>query len=334
MSDLSFENTQVNKSIKTGKVFRVPKTMDQYLEVTFRYPGVIWRGAIPIRTDYQGTNIPLDYEDVCDWIEKCYELLDPGCAQIWTKEQEAFWDERNSDETRLVFEALNDVGKMTEWHCRKCGPVPSVNPQAASRIRAIKQNGFYIASMQKECANCGKKETFDLLIRLPRNASNSKQRSPISRKLKKRILDLLPSVDCVFQESVSSSSCVIDHKFPSSRWVNGESPNRDDMSDEEIIQKFQILSNRSNLQKERYCQQCVIDGVRGTFFGIEWYYEGDRKWDGTSKADEQGCVGCPWYDVERWRRCFNQYLHGGPVDESFLASAGFAPVDLPDEGVS
>jgi hypothetical protein len=37
----------------------------------------------------------------------------------------------------------------------------------------------------------------------------------------------------------------------------------------------------------------------GDFFGIEWFYEGDATWQGTSKADENGCIGCCRYDLEK-----------------------------------
>jgi hypothetical protein len=28
----------------------------------------------------------------------------------------------------------------------------------------------------------------------------------------------------------------------------------------------------------------------------------DKTWRGTSKSDENGCVGCFWYDPYKWRR--------------------------------
>ena len=43
-------------------------------------------------------------------------------------------------------------------------------------------------------------------------------------------------------------------------------------------------------------------------FGIKWFYEGDEKWRGSSKADENGCIGCCWYDLIEWKNQFNKYL--------------------------
>ena len=82
------------------------------------------------------------------------------------------------------------------------------------------------------------------------------------------------------------------------------------MTEDEIKDKFQILSNQTNLQKERYCQRCVMENIRGDFFGIEWYYQGDNQWKGNSKADEGGCNGCPWYDIKYWKTEFNKHLSG------------------------
>ena len=49
-------------------------------------------------------------------------------------------------------------------------------------------------------------------------------------------------------------------------------------------------------------------GIRGDFFGIKWFYEGDEQWRGSSKADENGCIGCCWYDLIEWKNQFNKYL--------------------------
>ena len=54
--------------------------------------------------------------------------------------------------------------------------------------------------------------------------------------------------------------------------------------------------------KNRMCFNCVETGKRGTFMGISWYYHGDENWNGKDKHDEQGCIGCPWYDLEHWKK--------------------------------
>lgn len=191
---------------------------------------------------------------------------------------------------------------------QKMRPVPQSNPQPAARIKALKQRGYYIATIKRECATCGGKQYFDLLIRLPRNAADNEKRFMISVSLQNKIKSVLPLKDACFDSPQMPSELIIDHKFPSSRWVNGETINDTAMSYEEIKNKFQLLTNQTNLQKERYCKRCVLTGIRGDFFGIKWFYEGDEKWRGSSKADEKGCIGCCWYDLELWREKFNQFL--------------------------
>lgn len=303
-----FENRQVNRDIKINTLFNIAKMEDVYLSVRFRYQRVVWNGAVPIKAKYQGVDIPLTTEDVFDWVQTCYDALNPAKYQLWQNQQNQFWQNKNSEDTKLVFDALNGTENTTRWLCRKCGPVPAVNPQPAARIRSLKQMGYHIATIQLECSSCGNKQYFDLLIRLPRHAADNQKRFKISKSLRSRILEILPNVDCVFETPLDEKACIIDHKFPSSRWVNGETVNHTTMPANEIKKKFQILSNQTNLQKERYCQRCVLEGKRGDFFGIEWYYEGDENWRGTSKADENGCIGCPWYDVKKWKTEFNQHL--------------------------
>ena len=90
-----------------------------------------------------------------------------------------------------------------------------------------------------------------------------------------------------------------------------------DMSPDKIQRKFQLLkkdgSGNHNLLKSRTCEYCFKTGNRGTPFGIEFWYEGNGQWDESipskGKAAEQGCVGCGWYDFEKWRNAVNKKLN-------------------------
>lgn len=305
---MSFENWRINANVRTGSLFRISGMQDYYLMVVFRYPARTWNGAVPIISKYHGIEIPETDDDVREWVLKCYTELDPGRFPLWQEEQRRFWEGRHAYDTQAVFDALNGADPATKWHCRKCGPVPQCNPQPAARIKALKQIGYYIATMKLECGTCGGKQFFDILIRLPRHPADNERRFTISVRLQNKIKRVLPMKDACFGTALRESEAVIDHKFPSSRWVNGETVNETSMSEEEIRHKFQLLTNQTNLQKERYCKRCVSTGKRGDFFGIEWYYEGDSQWRGTSKADENGCVGCCWYDLLKWKEKFNGFL--------------------------
>lgn len=299
---------KISANIRTASLFQIYGMQDYYLSVTFRYTAKTWNGCVPIKSKYQGIDIPLTEDDVKSWVLQCYTEIDPGKNAVWQNSQRQFWENKQAFDTQAVFDALNGADVLTRWQCRKCGPVPQSNPQPAARIKALKQMGYYIATIKQDCATCGGKQFFDLLIRLPRHAADNEKRFFISVSLQNKIKTVLPLKDACFDSPQQASELIIDHKFPSSRWVNGETVNETSMSDDEIRHKFQLLTNQTNLHKERYCKRCVLTEKRGDFFGICWYYLGGREWTGTSKADEQGCVGCCWYDLLLWKEKFNEYL--------------------------
>ena len=82
-----------------------------------------------------------------------------------------------------------------------------------------------------------------------------------------------------------------------------------EMTDGEIIQKFQLLDNQRNQQKREVCRKCFQEGIRGSIYGIKYFYKGTEFWDShisiKGKAAEKGCEGCPWYDIEKWRKMLN-----------------------------
>jgi hypothetical protein len=232
-------------------------------------------------------------------LKKWYRLLDPKNRENWIKNSDNQWDKHDS-ETYKVLKALYSG----EWECRVCGPVPKVNAQPAARLRDLKKRGYFIGSKSKHCSDCGKQTTHDLLIMLPMLASRfedgNELRLPISEKLKTRVKKVLGMKEVCFNVKRTSVELLVDHKFPSQRWTQKESKNIDSMSDEEIKNKFQLLNNQSNMLKSRYCDRCVKEGKRGDFMGIKWYYQGNENW--VHEFDnEEGCFGCPWYDLEKWK---------------------------------
>jgi hypothetical protein len=81
------------------------------------------------------------------------------------------------------------------------------------------------------------------------------------------------------------------------------------MSETELHAKFQLLTRQHNLWKSRYCEHCVKTGERGTFIGINFFYEGYEKWDlRFASDDEHGCYGCFWFNPSKWRDALNAFL--------------------------
>ena len=306
----------INENINTFSVFQVDKMPDKFLEVEFIYPrSMPWKTCIPIYEKYQGINLvnaPL--EDVEEWIEQCYEDMSPANADAWTRGETRYWEEHgNANKAKPLFDVLNheDRYHCTSWGCRQCTDTSRVNSQAASRIRALKKDhGYHIASKDMHCPVCNEVTKHDMLLRIPRRRGNSQTRYTISSSLKRRIKERFDYTDACFDEKYSSATqaLVIDHKFPATRWAAGETHNFSTMSDAEIDAKFQLLTQQTNLQKDRYCFRCYNEGIRGDFFGIKWYPYGDERWNGANNSDENGCLGCPWYDLKEWKERFNEYL--------------------------
>lgn len=290
-----------------GEVFIPEKTSDKYLEVQFIYDDYVWNGALPIVGQYQG--LSLTEAEVKETTSVFYEHLKRENRQKWVISALDKWEDKNS-ETFKVFNALLSC----QWECRVCGPVPKVNPQPAARIRDIKKNGFYIASKNNRCEKCQKRTKHDLLVMISPFVDLTKNefRKPISKKLRNKIIKALKSTECVFEQVRTSKELVIDHKFPSQRWSKPEMDNNDNMSDENIKKKFQLLNNQTNLLKSRECDRCVFENIRGQFMGIKWYYSGDEKWV-KQKDDESGCIGCPWYDVVEWKEQLKKAIKNSKI---------------------
>jgi hypothetical protein len=290
------------KKIQLGEEFISEKTSDCFREVQFTYGKKIWKGALPIRLRYQGYEI--DDPAFVDRLESFYEELNYKNRNNWIISANARWN-NHSTQTYKVFEALFSG----EWECRVCGPVPKVNPQAASRLRDIKKKNFVIASKRMYCEKCNGAKMHDVLVMIDLHIDIARPefRKPISPKLKYRIYKVLGSEECVFNQVRTTNELIIDHKFPSQRWSKPESENTDKMTDLEIRNKFQLLSNQTNLLKSRECDRCLFKGIRGQFLGIRWYFKGSEKWEG-KEGFEEGCVGCPWHDVALWKSKLKKML--------------------------
>lgn len=87
-----------------------------------------------------------------------------------------------------------------------------------------------------------------------------------------------------------------------------------EMTDEEVVKKFQLLDNQRNQQKREICRRCFQEGKRGVIYGIPFFYKGCIDWPrnvpSVGKEAEKGCVGCPWYDIERWRTELLKAING------------------------
>lgn len=281
------------------------KASETYIHVKFTYPAAdkekemdLW---IPIEYRRLGIFIDPDCETkLSPHLDYVYEHLNPELLPSWKSAQKEFWDTKpRAKITRKFFDNL----VPGEWVCVDCN-LPT-NPNFSKRIQAIKDDGYTIVTDTKRfCNDCGKKTKHHLLLPLPRGGEGSGYETWTPR-LRSKIIRVLHAFDVY--ENRKSSYCLPDHKFPEIRWdEQTKEENPDDMTKEKIKNKFQLMNNQRNLQKRERCRECFQTGSRGTIFGIPYFYEGSDTWDPAipkrGKEAERGCVGCPWYDIELWRK--------------------------------
>ena len=60
----AFENNKIDEKIRLGELYKISKTTDYYLDVSFKYDTLTWNGSIPIKSIYNGLDIPLTLDKV------------------------------------------------------------------------------------------------------------------------------------------------------------------------------------------------------------------------------------------------------------------------------
>lgn len=278
------------------------KASEEYVHVKFKYPdiGKEWDGWVPVEYRRTGVSIPVTDRDALEkHLNNIYVQMHPSKYSAWVTEQDKFWDTTRSVETKNIFNILKD-GK---WHCRNC---QINNANFARRIQDIKEMGYTVSThINYHCPICRNNRSTRLLL-LPINRVQlvGNGYETWSPDLRKRIIRVLGGIDVY--ENTPNKNCLPDHKFSEIRWDDDtKAENPDTMTDEEIRDKFQLLTNQRNQQKREVCRKCFQTGNRGTIYGISYFYEGGSTWDTEiptkGKAAEKGCIGCPWYDIARWR---------------------------------
>lgn len=182
------------------------------------------------------------------------------------------------------------------------------NPNPARRIQDIKDAGYTLASVPRQN---GEKGYNRILLPLPLHAEMKYE--TFTPQFKARVIRLLKERNAFEARKTTPKALIPDHKFSEVRWDDEtKAENSMEMTDAEIIQKFQLLDNQRNQQKREICRRCFQENIRGTIYGIHYFYKGDEHWDPkipkVGKAAEKGCIGCPWYDIELWRDNLNKKL--------------------------
>lgn len=142
------------------------------------------------------------------------------------------------------------------------------------------------------CDNCKKNTTHIQLLPIPRGTPTGYE--TFTPKLRKKIIKTL-RYD-VYEERINDN-VLPDHKFSEIRWdekTAEENPN--DMTEEEIKAKFQLLTTQRNLQKRKYAGiviKQIKEDIHMEFrFIIKVMKTGMKIFQKLEKKQKKGCEGC------------------------------------------
>jgi len=204
-----------------------------------------------------------------------------------------------------------EVLKDLQWHCTKC-ELKAGQAKTWQTWRDEKGIQFEEPTPRRWekrifCKTC-QKTTSHRKLKTLELLENVSIRTQITSKIAKKVKDLYQNEEAVLLRKLSPRELEIDHRFPQIRWNSNEDKN-DNLSDDALKAKFILLNRNNNLWKSRQCERCVKTGQRGNFPGIYFWYEGDKIWQGNSKSDKNGCIGCFWYDPYKWREELNKLIN-------------------------
>lgn len=183
------------------------------------------------------------------------------------------------------------------------------NNNAQKIFQTIKDNGFIVSILRGNKSN-GRYTRYWIL---PLPLITETKYENMSKLFVQKAIKCLGGVNVY--EGKKTKGLLPDHKFSEIRW-DRDTPEENslDMSEADIRQKFQLLDTQRNQQKREVCRNCFQNGIRGSIYGIKFYYAGNEYWDEsipkTGKEAEKGCIGCPWYDIAKWREELHKIISG------------------------
>jgi len=187
-----------------------------------------------------------------------------------------------------------------EWVCRIHNSGGANQP--AATFRELKKLGYKFEEVSAKrwdkriyCEVCENNTTHSKLLELD-PVFTKKPRINIPNSDRGRILKLFNYKDA-FTGGTITSTPEIDHKIPWSRLE--QDIDTSNLTDNEIVKHFQLLTGEHNLLKDRACISCIKTNTRPPFLEIKFWYNGDKEFKGS-------CEGCGWYDGIKWRNELNK----------------------------
>lgn len=277
--------------IYVSEIIHNGKASESYVRTTFvQKDGFKWDTVVPYCIRRSGLFLESE-EDLADYLKKILPYFTKSAMVEWAETEKKKWVNSNAEVTKEFFFVLLSFKEETEFP-------PNDNP--ARRIQDIKDFGYTVASIP----GGPKKKTKRILLPIPLNLEMGYE--TFTPQFKSRVIRLLQGINAFEAKQTTVKGLIPDHKFSEIRWdEQTKAENSMEMTDDEVIEKFQLLDNQRNQQKREVCRRCFQEGKRGVLYGIPFFYVGDENWPKNvptiGKAAEKGCIGCAWYDIERWR---------------------------------
>lgn len=289
-----------NTGIEVYSIFDNNKASESYVKTRFiQDDGFSWDTYVPFIDRRAGLEID-DEEELAAYLISLKPYFTPTAMEQWRTDELAR-GLISGDVTPEFFKVLLSFKEEFENF--------PANPNPARRIQDIKDAGYTLASVPRAA---GLKGFNRILLPIPLHTEMGYE--AFTPQFKARVIRLLSQRNAYEARVTAKKALIPDHKFSEVRWddaTKGENPM--EMTDAEIRQKFQLLDNQRNQQKREICRRCFQEGIRGSIYGINYFYKGNERWDetipATGKAAEKGCEGCPWYDIETWRQKLNEELN-------------------------
>lgn len=276
------------------------KASECYIGVTFiQEDGFKWETIVPYVNRRAGLFLDTE-EEIVAYLKSIKPYFQKSAMRKWRNAERKVWENSRADVTKEFFFALLTFKPVAEFP-------PNDNP--ARRIQDIKDAGYTVATIH----HYQDRKSARILLPIPKATEMGYE--TFTPRFKARVIRLLNGINAYESKPTTPKGLIPDHKFSEVRWdKDTKVENPMDMSDEEVVQKFQLLDNQRNQQKREVCRNCFQTGKRGVIYGIPFFYKGGPDWDPTiptvGKIAEKGCVGCAWYDIERWRSELIKLLNG------------------------
>jgi hypothetical protein len=297
----------VDKDIEVISLREHSKASEKYVDVRiFGKDEIVWEGSIPYY--YRRTGIFIENEkELAEYLNDIKKYFNKENIEKFIVIEKKRWldDMSGKATTKGFFDVLINM----KWNSVD-KDFPN-NPNWARRIQDIKEFGYTLATdTNKLSEDNSSKSTHILLLPLPKGGTTGYE--VMSEKFKKKAIKLLKSINAFESKITTPHGLIPDHKFPEIRWDVDTKESNEDLKDSEIISKFQLLDNQRNLQKREICRKCFQTNERGSIFGIDYFYAGNKEWQKDipkiGKNAELGCIGCGWYDIIAWRESLNEKL--------------------------